>query len=122
MNDTMQIGQWEEVHQELVNNLQHQKSIKAIANMRVVMSIRCGVSHPSLVGGDNCEVYATVGLVAGGFMTTGVGNCRLLQAVCVPVMGAGVEVAYPEPAGIWLGEDTVGLTNGPGSDNEGLKP
>src|SRR5215471_17480351 len=110
MNDTMQIGQWEEVHQELVNNLQHQKRIKANANMRVVMSIRCGVSHPSFMGCDNCEVYAAVGLVLGVSMTTGVGNCRLLQAVCVPVMGAGVEVAYPEPAELWLGEDTVGLT------------
>jgi hypothetical protein len=67
------------------------------------------------MGGDNCEVYATVGLVAGVSMTTGVGNCRLLQTVCVPVMGAGVEVAFPETAGLWLGEDTVGLTNGPGS-------
>lgn len=74
MNDTMQIGQWEEVHQELVNNLQQQKSIKANATMRVVIIIRCGVSHPSFVGGDNCEVNATVGLVAGAFMATGVGN------------------------------------------------
>jgi hypothetical protein len=49
-------------------------------------------------------------------MTTGVGNCRFLQAVCVPRMGAGVEVAYPEPAGPWLGEETVGLTNGPGCE------
>jgi hypothetical protein len=42
MNDTMQIEQSEEVlfgsdppDQELVNNLQHQKSIRASANMRV---------------------------------------------------------------------------------------
>ena len=31
-------------------------------------------------------------------------------------MGAGVEVAYPEPAELWLGEEAVGLTKGPGCD------
>ena len=31
-------------------------------------------------------------------------------------MGPGVEVAYPEPAGPWLGEETVGLTGGPDCD------
>jgi len=53
MNDTMRIGQWEEVHQdphrenaddihiqEFVNDLQHQKSIKANATRRVVIKIR----------------------------------------------------------------------------------
>src|SRR5437763_9837127 len=55
----------------------------------------------------------------GVVLTTEVGNCRLLQTVCVPMMGvmdAGVEVAYPEPAGPWLGEETVGFTDGPGCD------
>jgi len=64
---------------------------------------------------DKAEVYACVGLVT-GVSTTGVGNCRLLQTICVPIMGAAVEVAYPEPAGSWLDEGTVGLTNGPGRD------
>ena len=72
--------------------------------------------HPSFTGGDNGEVYAAVGFVTGVSITIGVGNCRLLQTVCVPMMGAGVEVAYPEPAGTWLGEETVGLTDGPGCD------
>jgi hypothetical protein len=53
MNDTMRIGQWEEVHQdpyredaryihiqELVNVLQHQKSIKANVTRRVVIKMR----------------------------------------------------------------------------------
>jgi len=74
------------------------------------------VSHPSFIGGDNGEVYATVGFVTGVSIATEVGNCRLLQTVCAPMMGAGVEVAYPEPAGPWLGEETVGLTDGPGCD------
>ena len=72
--------------------------------------------HPSFTGGDNGEVYAAVGFDTGVSITTGVGNCRLLQTVCVPMMGAGVEVAYPEPAGPWLGEETVGLTNEPGNE------
>jgi hypothetical protein len=53
MNDTMRIEQWEEVHQdphredagdihiqEFVNDLQHQKSIKANMTRRVVNKIR----------------------------------------------------------------------------------
>ena len=70
------------------------------------------MSHPSFAGGDNGDVFAAVGFVTGVSIATGVGNCRLLQTVCVPVIGVGVEVAYPEPAGPWLGEVTVGLTTG----------
>jgi len=70
------------------------------------------VSHPSFTGGDNGDVFAAVGFVAGVSITTEVGNCRLLQTVCVPIIGAGVAVAYPEPAGPWLNEEAVGLTTG----------
>ena len=73
------------------------------------------MSHPSFTGDANDEDAAIAGFVTGVVLTTEVGNCRLLQTVCVPMMGvmcAGVEVAYPEPAGTWLGEETVGLTDG----------
>ena len=99
-----------------MNNLQHHKSIKANANTMNVIRIRCGVSPPSFTVDDNAEGYVSVGLVTGVCTTTEVGNCRPLQTICVPIMGAGVEVAYPEPVEPWLDEDegTVGLTNGPG--------
>ena len=57
------------------------------------------MSHPSFTGDDNDEDAATAGFVTGVVMATEVGNCRLLQTVRVPIMGAGVGVAYPEPAG-----------------------
>jgi hypothetical protein len=72
------------------------------------------VSHPSFTGDDKDEGYAAVGFVTGVSITTEVGNCRLLQTVCVPIMSAGVEVAYPEPTGPRLGEEVVGLTTGIG--------
>jgi len=70
------------------------------------------VSHPSFTGDDKDEGYAAVGFAMGVVMATEVGNCKLLQTVCVPVMGAGVGVAYPEAEGPWLGEEAVGLTGG----------
>jgi hypothetical protein len=70
------------------------------------------VSHPSFTGDDKDEVYAAVGFVTGVTIPTEFGNCRLLQTVCVPIMGAGVEVAYAEPTGPWLVEEAVGLTTG----------
>ena len=70
------------------------------------------MSHPSFTGDDKDEVYAAVGFVTGVTITTEFGNCRLLQTICVPIMGAGVEVVYPEPTGPWLGEEAVGLTTG----------
>jgi hypothetical protein len=102
--------------QGIVNNLQHHKSIRANATTRIVIRIRWEVSHPSFTGDDKDEVYATVGLVVGVPICSGVGNCRLLQTVWVPVISVGVEVAYPEPAGPWLGKGTVGLTSGPGCE------
>jgi hypothetical protein len=68
------------------------------------------VSHPSFTDDDKDEGYAAVGFATGVVMATEVGNCRLLQTVRVPIMGAGVGVAYPEPVGPWLGEEAVGLT------------
>lgn len=79
------------------------------------MRIRCGVLQLSLLGVDD-EVYATVGLVMGVCIDAGVGNCKLLQTVGVPKMGAGVDVAYPELVGPWLDEETVGLINGLGCE------
>ncbi len=80
------------------------------------MRIRCGVLQLSLLGVDDDEVYATVGLVMGVCIDAGVGNCKLLQTVGVPKMGAGVDVAYPELVGPWLDEETVGLINGLGCE------
>ena len=74
------------------------------------------MSHPSFTGGDKGEGNAIAGFVKGVSIATGVGNCRLLQTVCVPEIGLGVEVAYPEPVWPWLGEGTVGLTDEPGCD------
>jgi len=74
------------------------------------------VSHPSFTGDDNGERFTIVGFVTVFAIPTGVGNCKLLQTACVPLMGAGVGVAYPEPARPWLGEETVGLTIGPGCE------
>ena len=70
------------------------------------------MSHPSFTGDDSGEEFVAVGFVTRVAIPTGVGNCKLLQTVCKPPIGSGVVVAYPEPAGLRLGEETVGLTKG----------
>ena len=72
------------------------------------------MSQSLLTGVDNDGVYVPVDLVIGVSMDTGVGNCRLLQVVCVSKIGAGVDEAPLVPMGPWLDEETVGFSAGPG--------
>ena len=95
--DTLRIS-YSQRRQEFVNSRQHQKSIKASATASVVSKMRRGVSHPSFTGVDDIGIVVNVGFTAEVVMATGVGNWRLLQAGCVPVPVAGVEVAFPLPA------------------------
>ena len=72
--------------------------------------MRRGVSRPSFTGVGDVDTVVTIGFVTEAVVTTGVGNCRLLQAVCVPLIGAVVGVAFPKPPDPWLDEEAVGLT------------
>lgn len=72
------------------------------------------MSQSLLTGVDNDGVFVTIDLVTGVSMDTGVGNCRLLQTVCVSKIGVGVDEAPLVPVGLLLYEETVGFSTGPG--------
>ena len=74
------------------------------------------MSQSLLTGVDNEGVFVTVDLVTGVSMDTGVGNCRLLQTICLFTMSVGVDEAPLLPVGPWLDEETVGLSAGPGRE------
>lgn len=76
------------------------------------------MSRPSFIEVSDDDGDATVELVMGDAITGGVGKCKLLQTICLPEIGAGVDVGFPEPAEPWFGDETVGLTNESGCDVE----
>jgi len=90
-----------------LNNRQHQRSIEARAIASTVSRIRRGISAPSFTDAG-VEAAVKVGFEAWVRVATGVGNRRLPQTMCVPVVGAGTGGVFPVP---WLEEETVGTAS-----------
>ena len=80
------------------NSRLHQKSINANTTASTVSRMRWGVSHPLLiVDADDVGDVVNVGDVESVVevtMATGVENWRLLHAGWVPLIIAGIEVAF----------------------------
>jgi hypothetical protein len=92
-----------------VNNLQHQKNVIAKDIMMTVMMIRRGVSQVSIIGVEDGVALDAFGLILGVAIEMGVGNCRLFQAVWVPVAGTTTDDGLLELVVCLLGNEAVGV-------------